>query len=814
MSPATLLSSAEVRAFTAPTIINLVGRKAHGLSLFPPSWCPPFSVLTSLAYGSWAKGGEASRLVLSQAAVAIESISRAWRQHWPRGLILRSSADTETLEDRGANQSLRLVADFDAVHIEEALRSIFHAFTGRAASGQLAVIVQPLASERSMGHLSNERRVSKTVNQWHWERLSPDTDQGRVNSQRDHIPKMSASLSAQPKGLVRLFGSVGKWVTGLGHGPAHLEWIYDGQTLWLLQIDFENDWPDNGINPQLWLREADHAPSGELPLNSILTAVCLDPSELPNTWRKIENVKQFAVSRPDPFPPIVQIVGDRFLRAFANNRKALETELETFAHGRVVCRTDCKTDGVSRENLPRTNTVSSKSAVDHMQKFLDRMGKVGAPASDVCFLAHKFIPARSGAWASADPGSTIVRVDALWGVPDGLQYLPHDTFDVDIRMRSLIAERLRYKPRFIQECSDGSWQELKVRRALGRRQSLSAADAVEVAIASHEIASRAGKPLLIMWFCGIPSILDIGTNLPWFSMPPNRTSTLVGNTISPRWPRTVLRSMADVEAAHISGVARTILVLEPEIVLFRDEKFLADVISLAKRDNCPVQLAGSSLAHAHYQLEKSGVTVVPADGPTRSRVRGRRSFSKLVRDEVPSQIAGRGEMVAQSRLPRSEMRRALAAKLIEEMHELLSATDPDDVKGELADLLEVVRAMASVTGVDWSDVETVAEEKRRRRGGFEDGAVLVETEWPASDRRINRAPPMVTLRGIGKVQSAGRGRVVSYNALLASSNGVDIELDSLTIRMSLSRDGVSLMNEKVAAASDFQLVLELEDNTK
>ena len=45
----------------------------------------------------------------------------------------------------------------------------------------------------------------------------------------------------------------------------------------------------------------------------------------------------------------------------------------------------------------------------------------------------------------------------------------------------------------------------------------------------------------------------------------------------------------------------------------------------------------------------------------------------------------------QSRLKPSEMRHALAAKLLEE---LLDATDPDEVKAEFADLLEVIRALA------------------------------------------------------------------------------------------------------------------------
>jgi predicted house-cleaning noncanonical NTP pyrophosphatase (MazG superfamily) len=349
---------------------------------------------------------------------------------------------------------------------------------------------------------------------------------------------------------------------------------------------------------------------------------------------------------------------------------------------------------------------------------------------------------------------------------------------------------------------------------LARSRSLSTADAVAISVASHAIAVASGKPLLIMWFCGVPAELGIGANLPWFSMLPNTAPALLGGSVSPRWPRMALRTLGDVAAALEAGVKKRILVLEPELALFRDDRhFLSEVIRLALRDDCPVQLAGSTLAHAHYQLEKAGVAVVPADGPARSRARGRRNFAKLVRDAMPAQIAGRGELVVQSRLPRSEMRRALAAKLMEEVQELLAATDPDDVKGELADLLEVVRAMAEVTGVGWLEVESEAGEKRERRGGFGDGTVLVGTEWPAVDRTAQRGPSMVTLRGLGKVICEGQRGTASYNALLAAPiDGVEIEVGGRRFTLRFARDGIVLEAEGVAVGPPAQLALPLGDD--
>ena len=780
------------------------------MSVIPAAWRPPFFVLAAETFRLWRAEENNRESIVCDAATAIEINSRPWRDTWPRGLILRSSAENETLEDRGANESLRLAADFDTAQIGEALTSMFSSYGERGTSGAFSVVVQPLAIEGPLGHISNERRVSPTINQWRWERISPDADFGSFNSWRDK-PDIASSLasSGRPRDLNRAFGAVGRWITDLNRGPAHLEWTFDGSNLWLLQLDFEFERPDDGIDPNDWLRKTKHRPSKLPPEDSALSAIDLDPTKSPSCWRKVENVRRFAAVCTEPYPPLVTLTGDRLQRAVTQDRSKLEVDLEAFAHGRVVCRTDCNTAGVKRENLPRTNTVSTISAIDHMVSFLQRLTSEGATAEETCFIAHQFIPARSGAWVHADPTSPIVRIDALWGVPDGLQYLPHDTFEIDVQRQAVSAERIRYKPRFIQETPDGSWQELKAKRTLGRTKSLYTAEAIELALISHAFAKVSAKPQMIMWFCGIPIELGIGANLPWFSMPPNPSLALVGETATPRWPRLVLKTLRDVEVAIATGVDRKILALDPEISLFRENAFIDRVIVLAKLNHCPVQLAGSTLAHAHYQLEKAGVSVVPTEPSGRARVRGRRIFSKLVRDEMPAQIASRGEIVVQSRLPRSEMRRALVAKLLEEAQELLGATDPDDVKGELADLLEVVRAMASLTGVSWSEVETAASDKRKSRGGFEDGAVLVGTEWPTPERTSQRMPPIVTLQSLGKVESGPERSSATYNALLASATGLEVEVGGQRVSVHLTREGVSLEVGRRGPAAPTQLELPL-----
>jgi len=61
---------------------------------------------------------------------------------------------------------------------------------------------------------------------------------------------------------------------------------------------------------------------------------------------------------------------------------------------------------------------------------------------------------------------------------------------------------------------------------------------------------------------------------------------------------------------------------------------------------------------------------------------------------------------------------ALRAKVVEEAEEAQAAPDRQ-LQSELADVLEVLRALAAAHGVSWEDVVAEATRKRRERGGFD-----------------------------------------------------------------------------------------------
>ena len=61
---------------------------------------------------------------------------------------------------------------------------------------------------------------------------------------------------------------------------------------------------------------------------------------------------------------------------------------------------------------------------------------------------------------------------------------------------------------------------------------------------------------------------------------------------------------------------------------------------------------------------------------------------------------------------------ALRAKLVEEAEEAQAAPD-GQLRSELADVLEVLQALAAAHGMSWEDVVAEATRKRTARGGFD-----------------------------------------------------------------------------------------------
>ncbi|MCI3134469.1 nucleoside triphosphate pyrophosphohydrolase [Phenylobacterium aquaticum] len=115
---------------------------------------------------------------------------------------------------------------------------------------------------------------------------------------------------------------------------------------------------------------------------------------------------------------------------------------------------------------------------------------------------------------------------------------------------------------------------------------------------------------------------------------------------------------------------------------------------------------------------------------------------KLIRDKLPAIMRDQGLAVFDRRLDDAAFDRALRAKLLEEAAEAVEAVGAEDLAGELADLSEVILALAQLHGLGAAEIEARRIAKRAERGGFDDrvynAAVEAEDGLPAADYYLAR----------------------------------------------------------------------------
>ena len=100
------------------------------------------------------------------------------------------------------------------------------------------------------------------------------------------------------------------------------------------------------------------------------------------------------------------------------------------------------------------------------------------------------------------------------------------------------------------------------------------------------------------------------------------------------------------------------------------------------------------------------------------------TYHKLVRDQIPAIIAADGHQPVTRVLDHAGYEAALRAKLLEEAHEAQAAPD-GQLMPELADVLEVLQALAAAHDMRWEEVVSEVSRKRAERGGF-DQRILLE----------------------------------------------------------------------------------------
>jgi predicted house-cleaning noncanonical NTP pyrophosphatase (MazG superfamily) len=703
-----------------------IGWKAFGLSAVPKEWAPIF-------------------LVVDGESLTLERNDTALQEHVRLALtalglsdnrvFVRSSAISETIEDRGKFDSEVCTG----AEVVATIRQLSHRLSANVE--KVHWIVQRYIPPARKGHLSNERQMSLDPRDWVGEfELQGDlpgyTFPIAVRHWRDGSHVTDFDLSANSETAVtHKLKPVALWGTGLDT-RVHFEWIWSGTELWIVQADLAR--PGVGINPNQLLPAA----IPEILVQSLELFRLAGGTDYQrySKLRNAQTYKELGYEMPQFFILDNAEVILQLLRGEMS--ELLKRDLQELTKRAVIIRTDGT--GIpkeKREMLPRSdNLCNFEQARSWLTgKFGPEIKRVGLADLPLCLIAHHFIPSAAAAWARAEPNGRTVRIESLWGVPDGLYWHSHDTFEVrlggskkDYRYR----ERLRFKRTFVAPDKDGKWRHFHPIAPFDWVSSLREKDWIlEIAETTQRVADYEQRPTTVMWFIDNHSQATPHRVLPWFhcdsaigtpKAAPRRKFTMASDfTIGTLTDWNRLQSL--VRAGN--RIERVILDLkDPELV--RNREFAQQLAEFVAANKIVVELAGGILSHAYYMLQRHGAQVECVDlfGADEETV----EYNKLVRDKIPEQIQSKGESVEVVRLRGEALLTSLRQKLVEESFEAADTKSFDELVAELADVLEVVNGICDALHIPLEQVILEQQGKSEHRGGFHEGLMLKTTSTPHS----------------------------------------------------------------------------------
>lgn len=103
-------------------------------------------------------------------------------------------------------------------------------------------------------------------------------------------------------------------------------------------------------------------------------------------------------------------------------------------------------------------------------------------------------------------------------------------------------------------------------------------------------------------------------------------------------------------------------------------------------------------------------------------------YNKLVRDRIPEIIENDGKKCSTKILDEKSYLSELRKKVHEELQEYEEASSDIEAVEELADILELIHALAKTHNATMEEVEKIRAEKAVKRGGFNDKIFLIEVE--------------------------------------------------------------------------------------
>lgn len=94
-------------------------------------------------------------------------------------------------------------------------------------------------------------------------------------------------------------------------------------------------------------------------------------------------------------------------------------------------------------------------------------------------------------------------------------------------------------------------------------------------------------------------------------------------------------------------------------------------------------------------------------------------MKKLIRDRIPDLFSSDEVRFQTEILDQACYLKELKEKLKEETFEILNASTKEELKEELADVLEVIDSIIKAEGLSWDEIKQMQERKREIKGGFD-----------------------------------------------------------------------------------------------
>lgn len=647
-------------------------------------------------------------------------------------IIIRSNITNEDISCRGQFDSLISENSYDdfLVKLSNLIQKYFE---NKGSLHGFSVIVQEYIASETIGHLSNERRISERHRGWliDYEKSMFDAENETFKIFKNRhpgdlkLPKILSSTRFDDINKALHYPAMFVTLSNSIQSRVHFEWVWDKKRVWIVQAD--NDVHQHGISPEDFMLDFSSNTKFEHEID--LEGLIKVKSFQKLSFNKAKH--QLIIEDAGLTPSNLWLIK---ASDYEDTPKKILTSIEKLlTFGQVVIRTDICGDTYNqkeRQNLSRSNGLSH---IDSVSEFLNRnikdLMKNSIPISKSVFLIHNYIPSLSSAFAYASPQNGKVRIDSIWGLPDGLQYYAHDSIEVDTKIKGIVKEKKRFKGYMLGSSKNGDWLPSEICEPFDWRLSIQKKDAIYIANETLKLAYYLRKPVKLMWFVNTPDNSPHPRNVPWYyeEMAIEKFDDYSKGNIY-RIDDIKISDENDIEEAKEKYTLEKFnkILLYPKESKIRDNSFLNLVSEFCNHYDITVIFMGSILQHAYYQLKKNNVKVSCLEPfePVKNNI----EYNKLVRDKIAEIIENDGERPIIQQVYGDRLIELLEEKLAEEADEVVSANDRVSKIEEFADLLEVALKLCELEDISIKDILKSRNKKRQTRGGFDKGIFLIKSE--------------------------------------------------------------------------------------